>query len=118
MKEIVEKVGILCPYCPKETDSTTDAYLVQIYVSDKTNKSFKVNPEVCLNSWSNYHRKLIHPDQPSYPGGLKFKSKKLNSDTGLAELVEVTVNKSNCLEYYKKFEFSIKEWSRIDGLKR
>ena len=118
MKKIVEKIGFLCPYCPKETDVEKDEYLLRIYASSKENKSFSVNPEGILNSWSNYHRKLMQNKLPSYPGGLKYKVIEQNQITGEDEEVEIIVNKSNCLDFYQKFEFTNQEWSRINGLKR
>ena len=108
----------MCPACVSEAGSSGDDYLVRIHATEKSNASFSVNPEGILNAWSNGHRKLMHSDYAAYPGGIKFKTKKKNPDTGEEQEVEVDVDKSNCLAFYKEYEFTRKEWSRINGLKR
>ena len=112
------KVGFLCPYCDEETDTTKDAFLVRIYAASKSNKSFDANPEGILNSWSCHHRKTQHPESPAYPGGLKFKNRKVDPVTGKVYKEGTIVNKSNCQQFYQNFEFTVKKWSEINGLKR
>ena len=91
-----QRVGFLCPQCPNETDPAKDEYRILIYASNKSNPSFDINPEGLLNSWSNYHRKLMHIDDPAYPGGLEYNTRKKNPETGVDEDLEVVVNRGNC----------------------
>ena len=118
LNKLEQRVGFLCPYCPNETDPAKDGYRVRVYASNKSNSSFDVNPEGMLNTWSNYHRKLMHTKEPAYPGGLTYVARKKNAETGVEEVAEVFVNRSNCLDFYQTFEYTNKEWSRINGLKR
>ena len=108
----------MCPYCPKVDNPNNDEYLVRIYATRKSNKSFGDNPEGVLQGWNHNHRKILHPKEAAYPGGLKYIATKKDSLTGKRQQVETVVNKSNCMEFYQTFEFSKKEWSRINGLKR
>ena len=55
--ELIEKrVGFLCPYCPKVDNPNNDEYLVRIYATRKSNKSFGDNPEGVLQGWNHNHR--------------------------------------------------------------
>ena len=60
----------------------------------------------------------MHPKSAQHPGGLKFMVKTKDALTQKDREVETVVNRKTCLEYYKNFEFTVKEWSRINGLKR
>ena len=118
LEKLVEKKGFLCPCCPEESDPSKDEYLVRIYASDPTNPSFDENPEGILNGWNNNHRKLMHAKCAQHPGGLKFMVKTKDALTHEDLEVETVVNRQTCLQYYKSFEFTVEEWSRINGLKR
>ena len=84
-----QTVGFLCTYCPNVPDPTKYEYRVRIYASNKSNPSFDLNPESLLNSWSNYHRKLMHIDDPAYLGGLEYTTRKKNPETDMYEDLEV-----------------------------
>ena len=79
------KVGFLCPHCPVEIpegEQTKDLFKLRLFVTKSDNRSFTTNPEGVLNAWSNGHRKLMHPTEAKYPGGLFFNKAKVNLQDG------------------------------------